>query len=445
MKQDYPLLLETIESLKRELAELRLRKPEDEARLWRMQRMEWNYQANRFEGNRLSLSQTELLLDHDLSFESSFREVAEMKAHDTAVELAREWSKDPHRPLTASDILELHQIVSVRFSPRKSLAPQTGHLSPWNKVGNRFLFARAYQKVRIDDIHKAIALQSTPKIYRDAFSAVNSFFYQLLMTKPYDENNVRVPLLTANLMFMRAGYPPISFRLEDKTAYFQAFKEMGGGAIAHPDGFFRFVAQQMIVSLKKAIAFAKGEGLGTAHDVIADIAAWKEGFSDLPEGQVEKNDKLVFMLYERDWAPLIQRYESALTHFEDMFKESNVKQKTIYDGSQSISFYTVDNEIQYRKTKNRPDYVAPVSLSNATFLLFKKEFLGFKFTRVAWGHVAEVRIQLRELGYEIYWKETLLRKIEYNQPLTNEVITEITESFLKISLEEFKSMTLKYV
>ncbi len=437
MKPDYQILLARVESLKKELDALQPLKAEDEARLWRMQRMEWNYQANRFEGNRLTLSQTELLLDHDLSFDSSFREVAEMKAHDTAVELAHEWSKDPNRPLTASDILELHQIVSVRFSPRKSLAPQPGHLSPWNKVGNRFLFARAYQKVRIEDIHKAIALQSNPKPYRDAFSAVISFFYQMLMTKPYDENNVRVPLLTANLMFMRAGYPPISFRLEDKAAYFQAFKEMGGGAIAHPDGFFRFVAQQMVASLEKAIALVKGQELEKPHDVKAEIAAWKDTLNVTRQAPVEKSWEVVKSLYLTEIAGFLENYRKGIAVFEDLYHQSKSKEWVSMDSHYTQELRLFEERVSGQR---RNEYAQPLQGSDLQLIGLTHNFVYLKGGKRL---PAEVSLLLHCIfgvtALSITFQGLVLLVKEYGTPPTKMEMDQVLETCLKIAFEEIKT------
>ncbi len=437
MKPDYQTLLKKIESLKKELDDLQPLKAEDEARLWRMQRMEWNYQANRFEGNRLTQSQTELLLDHDLSFDSSFREVAEMKAHDTAVELAREWSKDPHRPMTASDILELHQIVSVRFSPRKSLAPQPGHLSPWNKVGNRFLFARAYQKVRIEDIHKAIALQSNPKPYRDAFSAVISFFYQMLMTKPFDENNVRVPLLTANLMFMRAGYPPISFRLEDKAAYFQAFEEMGGGAIPHPDGFFRFVAQHVVASLEKAIALVKGQELEQPHDVKAEIAAWKESLSVRRQANVDKSWEVVKVLYRDHLAPVMKALREGMTPFETLFQECKKSEWVNTDVKNGQSLQTLDDLARGKRPSEFGPYLAGSFITLIGMSYDFKHFMGDERDT----EVLSLRllIILHPTTFAISFQGIPLFTKAYGAAITQAELDKVLESSLQIALEAIKT------
>ena len=76
-------LFKKIDALYTQLEKLKPLKREDEERLWKKFRLEWNYNSNHIEGNTLTYGQTELLLifekttgDHDM------REYEEMKAHD---------------------------------------------------------------------------------------------------------------------------------------------------------------------------------------------------------------------------------------------------------------------------------------------------------------------------------------------------------------------------
>ena len=57
-----PSSLEKIDSLRQQLKKLKPLKREDEERLWKKFRLEWNYNSNHIEGNTLTYGQTELLL-----------------------------------------------------------------------------------------------------------------------------------------------------------------------------------------------------------------------------------------------------------------------------------------------------------------------------------------------------------------------------------------------
>ena len=66
-------------------------KPEDEERLWRKLRLEWNYNSNHIEGNTLTYHETELLLLYDRAAGGHpLRHYEEMKAHNVAIDHARQ-------------------------------------------------------------------------------------------------------------------------------------------------------------------------------------------------------------------------------------------------------------------------------------------------------------------------------------------------------------------
>ncbi len=60
--------MNTRETIDQKLAEWKALQPlksEDEQRLWKKLRLEWNYHSNHIEGNTLTYGETELLLVHD--------------------------------------------------------------------------------------------------------------------------------------------------------------------------------------------------------------------------------------------------------------------------------------------------------------------------------------------------------------------------------------------
>ncbi|MEJ0056875.1 MAG: hypothetical protein WDN75_15205 [Bacteroidota bacterium] len=112
---DLDILLQKIDGLRAELDKLKPLKNEDEERLEKKFRLEWNYNSNHIEGNTLTYGQTELLLifgktmgDHDI------REYEEMSAHDVAVKMIEGYANDISRELTEGDIRELNKTILVR-------------------------------------------------------------------------------------------------------------------------------------------------------------------------------------------------------------------------------------------------------------------------------------------------------------------------------------------
>ena len=100
-------ILIRITDLHTQVQESKPLKKEDDDRLWRKFRLEWNYNSNHIEGNTLTYGQTELLLMFDKTTgDHELREYEEMKAHDAVVQLVRAYASEKERELSEADIRE---------------------------------------------------------------------------------------------------------------------------------------------------------------------------------------------------------------------------------------------------------------------------------------------------------------------------------------------------
>jgi hypothetical protein len=104
--------LQLLDALRDEWQALQPLSAENEARLWKKLRLEWNYHSNHIEGNTLTYGETELLLLHDRTTGNhSHREYLEMKAHDVGIEHVRNLAADKDRLISESDIRDLNRII----------------------------------------------------------------------------------------------------------------------------------------------------------------------------------------------------------------------------------------------------------------------------------------------------------------------------------------------
>ncbi len=79
-------LINNIESLKNAFINLQPLSVENQQRLDKKIRLEWNYNSNHIEGNTLTYGETVLLLIFDQTKGNhEFREYEEMKSHDVAL------------------------------------------------------------------------------------------------------------------------------------------------------------------------------------------------------------------------------------------------------------------------------------------------------------------------------------------------------------------------
>jgi len=102
--------LEQVKKLKESLDALLPMSVENERAFWKKIRLDWNYNSNHIEGNTLTYGETQLLLMFDKTTgDHELREYQEMKAHDVAIHMVKEWAKDKSRFLTENDIRELNE------------------------------------------------------------------------------------------------------------------------------------------------------------------------------------------------------------------------------------------------------------------------------------------------------------------------------------------------
>lgn len=107
--------LEQVKKLKESLDALLPMSVENERAFWKKIRLDWNYNSNHIEGNTLTYGETQLLLMFDKTTgDHELREYQEMKAHDVAIHMVKEWAKDKSRFLTENDIRELNEIILVQ-------------------------------------------------------------------------------------------------------------------------------------------------------------------------------------------------------------------------------------------------------------------------------------------------------------------------------------------
>jgi Fic family protein len=270
-------LLNTLNARKQELALIQPLRPEDAARLWEKFRMEWNYNSNHIEGNTLTYLETKSLLIRELlpTGNHPVREVDEMRAHDLAVQMVREWANDGERELLEADIRDLNRIILVKpfwkeavtsdgQSVRRPITIGAYKELP-NHVqlqdGTLFKYAEPHdvpQKMKglMEWYHQA-ASEHHPAL------VAAQLHYDFVCIHPFDDGNGRVARLLMNYHLLRRGFQPVIIKSADKRNYFAALQRADVGDW---EAFARYIGEQMVWSLDLAIQAAKGESIEEAGD-----------------------------------------------------------------------------------------------------------------------------------------------------------------------------------
>ena len=324
-----------IHSSKAEWDSLQPLSPENEQRLWKKLRLEWNYHSNHIEGNTLTYGETELLLLHNQTHGNhSLREYEEMKAHDVGILHLQTLAADASRLIGEGDIRDLNKIILKEpfWKPaqtadgkpaRKQIIPGEYKTTPNNVLtatGEVFEFAPPSEvasrmqtlvswlagSLESGDLH---ILQIAAKLHHD-----------FVLIHPFDDGNGRVARMLVNYLFMRYGYPPIIVPTDRKKDYLTALRLADAGDLAP---LAEFIGKQLERSLDLAIRAGKGESIDEPSDVEKQVALY------IREQKVRTNTdavpkEIIEALMRSSIAPFIEKLETKMRTLAPLFSRMDL-------------------------------------------------------------------------------------------------------------------------
>ncbi len=269
-------LLQRIDQLKAELQGLLPMDRVQHERLWQKLRLEWNYNSNHIEGNTLTYSETFLLLVHGRTTgDHTTREIDEMRAHNVAIDMVREWAQDLERPIIERYIRELNKII-LKEPFWKEAITEDGQRTQmqvipgeYKKTGNivrqpdgtYFHYAKPEEvPAAMNDLMRwssEIAGTSHPVLH------ATEWHHRFILIHPFADGNGRVARLVVNYFLLRAGLMPVVIKSAEKGRYLTALKKADAGNMLP---FTEYMAEQALWSLELAIKAAKGEELEERKD-----------------------------------------------------------------------------------------------------------------------------------------------------------------------------------
>ncbi len=258
-------LIEHIELLKKQFQQLNLLKPEDQQRLDKKFRLEWNYNSNHIEGNTLTYGETELLLIFDQTKGNhEFREYEEMKGHDVALKLVIDLAKDNERNLTEKFIRELNDVLLVRPFYKEAITPDGQSTRRLIKIGEYKSLPNSLRLAN-GEIFDYASPSETPALMNDlmewyhaasndnlqhSIEVAAELHYRFVRIHPFDDGNGRIARLLMNYHLIKNDYPPVIIKSTDKKKYLFVLHEADTGDIS---ALKEYVAFALIDSLKTCI------------------------------------------------------------------------------------------------------------------------------------------------------------------------------------------------
>jgi Fic family protein len=274
-----------ISQLQKALAEKLPLKEEDQKRLDSKFRLEFTFNSNHMEGNTLTYGQTKLLLFFDQTDGNhNYRDFEEMKAHDVALQLIKNWSKESdERPLTEQAIRQLNEIILVRPFWKEAITPSGETTRREIQVGD---YKSHPNSVRLPngELFEYASPQETPALmgelvgwYRKSLEEgtlhpvelAALLHYKFVRIHPFDDGNGRVARLLMNYVLYCFELPPVVIKSSDKKRYLQALNRADAG---NEQAFVDYIAQQLEWSLELSLKAADGQSVEEEDDLDKQIS-----------------------------------------------------------------------------------------------------------------------------------------------------------------------------
>lgn len=237
-------LLQSIAVRKRELDALRPLSEEALAQLQSFYDVELTYTSNAIEGNTLTVRETAEVIAHGITVGGKpLKDHLEAIDHHAALLWAREVASSP-LPLEERTIRDLHSRIVARSRPEIA-----GTYSPHARrvAGSAAVFPNP---AKIPALMAALGQDLGTDL--SAPAAIFAIHFRLTAIHPFSDGNGRTARLLMNLLLLRAGYPPLAVRPEDRAAYLAALEH--GSVTGDTCAFQTLMHQRLDATLAEYIA-----------------------------------------------------------------------------------------------------------------------------------------------------------------------------------------------
>lgn len=357
-------------------------KPEDEERLWRKLRLEWNYNSNHIEGNTLTYHETELLLIHDRTAGGHpLRDYEEMKAHDIAIDHARQIA-DSEQLLGEGDIRDLNKILLKEpfyqsaetpdgLPTRKRIVPgqyktQPNHVR--TATGELYRFAEpeetpALMETWIRDFRHNLSRSAYPL---PLFLAESHWSF--VRIHPFDDGNGRTARLITNYVLLRNSLPPMVIKSDHRDRYISALQNADLGQVLP---LARFMLDNVLWSLDVAIRAAKGESIQEPRDLSKemDVFVRSRKASEPEQSEVEALDN-VFLLCVR---PTVDRLDTEMERLSPLFS-AHAWSSSLSVGGNSVNSGSLFDRANWVRTKQSYLVTPGFALNDERAIELRREY-----------------------------------------------------------------------
>lgn len=358
--------------------------------------LEFNYNSNHIEGNTLTYGQTELLLMFGkVDGDAKMHDLEEMKAHNVGLNMMQEEAQATDRPLTEYFIRELHRtLLREDYTVQKELPD--GSITTYTVHAGQYKTRPNSVKTVTGEIFEYASPEETPALMSDLVGWYNStvesgelsalelaslFHYRYIRIHPFEDGNGRIARLLVNFILLRAGYPMIIVRSDDKDKYLSALNrsdivvgltpsEGAHAELEQIQPFVEYMKGCLERALKIRIKAAKGESIEEENDWRKKLLVKHHGRINQPE----RTDEYIKDILGNSFKPLLEKIDSDLSQYYSIFLE-------VKWYPQKASYLFVNNEEKVKRHEVEYGSSICFKLSNnySRIIGFVIDFLQFRY------------------------------------------------------------------
>ena len=283
---------------------------ENQKRLDKKFRLEFNYNSNHIEGNTISYKGTELLLFYDIipQENTTLREAEEIKGHDLVL-LDMQESIERGELLTERKIKEWHQMLLVRPFYKEAITAQGEKTMRLITVGD---YKKQPNGVQLPngEIFEYATVQDTPILMGELMQWLREqeakkemhpivlaahLHYKFVRIHPFDDGNGRLSRLLMNYILLKNNLPFVIIQSEDKNNYLAALAQADLGNML---AFENYISRQMLWSLNLAIKAAKGESLEEDADLMKELTILEKRFQAKNKSKTLRSKEAILNIFD---------------------------------------------------------------------------------------------------------------------------------------------------
>jgi Fic family protein len=444
-------IIEKIKELEAQWKALQPMKAEFQKKFDQKMRLEFNYNSNHIEGNTLTYGETELLLIFDdTKGNHTYREYEEMKEHDVAYQLIREWAKDTEHPLTEQQIKNLNKIILVRPFWKEAITADGQPTRRQIKVGDYKEFPNSV-RLQNGEIFEYASPMDTPilmgelvqwyrteseKEEKHPIELAALLHYKFVRIHPFDDGNGRISRLLMNYVLLKNDLPPVVVKSADKRNYLAALHSADTGNLA---AFVEYIAHQLVWSLETGIKAAKGESIEEPDDLDKEISLLKKELANENVLQETATVENIAQVIEENLMPLFQWVEEKCEGLKEFFFDYDRRMEFKVNGQNGNRLVGTKESLWDTFIHNWLYNQVKRDNQRLEFFYYQYELKGLKKTTHARCFYLNIHVHFNEYYYAILADKNENR-FPYGKKIDKNTLEEIAKPLIKNIIEGIKQV-----